>query len=117
MDGIFLSLHFGKNKLNLFMTNKKFVFFRFIKLMAVVFLFIITIYHMLSNKWANYINQTLAVIKLATYSIIAIAGIYKLCSNLENRINWQQSLSGNTDVTAYSTSILMVSKYSIFFIP
>ncbi|RIA91898.1 amino acid/polyamine transporter I [Glomus cerebriforme] len=55
--------------------------FWFIKLIAVGFLFIITIYHMLSNRWANYINQTLAIIKLTTYSIIAIAGIYRLITN------------------------------------
>jgi hypothetical protein len=72
-------------------------------------LFIITMYHMLSNRWANYINQTLAIIKLATYSTIAIAGVYKLCANPESRLNWQQSLSGNTNVKDYSVSILMVN--------
>ena len=78
--------------------------------MAVIFLLVITVYHMLSNKWANYINQTLAVIKLTTYSIIALAGICRLFTNWsESRINWQQPLSGNTDVTAYSSSILLVN--------
>ena len=64
---------------------------------------------MLNNKWANYINQTLAVIKLITYSIIAFAGIYRLFSDWNtSRINWQQPLDGNVDFTAYSTSILLV---------
>ena len=71
---------------------------------------------MLSNRWANYINQTLAVIKLTTYSIIAIAGICKLFMNWSiTSINWQQSLNGTTDITAYSTSILLVNKYTYMF--
>ena len=70
---------------------------------------------MLSNKWANYINQTLAVIKLTTYSIIAIAGIYKLCANPENRVNWQEPLDGaRAGVTTYSTSILLVNVQYLF---
>ena len=64
---------------------------------------------MLSNRWANYINQTLAFIKLITYSIIAISGIYRLCAYSESRINWQQPLGGNADITSYSTSILLVN--------
>ena len=80
--------------------------------MAVVFLLIITVYHMLSNKWANYINQTLAVIKLVTYSIIALAGLYRLCTDSESRLNWRQPLDGNADFTAYSTCILLV-KYTL----
>ena len=64
---------------------------------------------MRSNKWANYINQTLAVIKLITYSIIAIAGFYRLCANPESRINWRQPLDGKVDITSYSTSILLVN--------
>jgi amino acid transporter len=83
--------------------------------MAVLILFVITMYHMISNKWANYINQTLAVIKVITYFIIALAGICKLSANPENRVNWERQLSGNTGVTAYSTSILLVNLYSIFF--
>ena len=72
---------------------------------------------MLSNRWANYINQTLAVIKLVTYSIIAFAGIYKLFANWSiTWINWQQSLNGTTDITAYSTSILLVNKHTYIFL-
>jgi amino acid transporter len=78
--------------------------------MAVALLFIITLYHMLSNKWANYINQTLAVIKLTTYSIIALAGIVKLISNWpDSKRNWQTPITGTTDVKDYSTSILLVN--------
>ena len=64
---------------------------------------------MLSNRWAKYINHTLAIIKLVTYSIIAIAGLYRLCTNSDSQKNWQRSLSGNTDITSYSTSILLVN--------
>jgi amino acid transporter len=76
--------------------------------MAISFLFVITIYHMVSNRWANYINQTLAAIKMVTYLIIAIAGIIKL-ANPDNQLNWKKPLEGNTDITAYSTSILLVN--------
>jgi len=71
---------------------------------------------MLNNRLANNINQSLAVIKLLTYSIIAGIGIYRLIVNWPiSRINWQQQLSGNTDITAYSTSILLVNKTVQFF--
>jgi hypothetical protein len=64
---------------------------------------------MANNKWANYINQTLAAIKMTTYSIIAIAGIFKLFLNWEvSRVNWQQLLSGGASITSYSASILLV---------
>src|ERR1051325_8752556 len=100
-----------KYQLKIWKANLKFkiYFFRLIKLVAVVLLFIMTVYHMLSNKWANYINQTLAVIKLITYSIIALAGIYRLITNWDtSRINWQQPLDGKADTRSYSTSILLV---------
>jgi hypothetical protein len=64
---------------------------------------------MVSNRWANYINQTLAAIKLVTYSIIALAGIVKLIAIPDSRLNWKKSLEGDTDITAYSTSILLVN--------
>jgi hypothetical protein len=65
---------------------------------------------MINNRWANYINQTLAVIKLVTYSIIALAGIYRLLSNWTvSRFNWEHPLSGDTNIAAYSSSILLVS--------
>ena len=63
---------------------------------------------MYSNKLANGINQSLAVIKLVTYSIIALAGIYRLCTDPNSLINWQHSLAGKADFSAYSTSILLV---------
>ncbi len=79
--------------------------------MAVVFLFIITTYHMLS---AIYINQILAVIKFVNYLMIALAEISKLISNSDSRINWKHSLNGTADITAYSTSILAVNMYTFF---
>ncbi|CAB4381221.1 amino acid transporter [Rhizophagus irregularis] len=83
--------------------------FWYIKIIAVLILLVITLYHMLSNRWANYINQSLAAIKLVTYTIIAFAGICRLLGNWStSRINWQQSISGNTDLTAYSSSILLI---------
>ncbi|RIA91897.1 amino acid/polyamine transporter I [Glomus cerebriforme] len=83
--------------------------FWFIKVIAVAFLFIITIYHMLSNRCANYINQTLAAIKLATYTIIALAGVIKLFTNWsKSQANWQHPIDGDADITSYSTSILLI---------
>jgi hypothetical protein len=71
---------------------------------------------MLSNRWANYINQTLAIIKITTYSTIALAGIIKLITNWPaSKQNWQTPIGGTTDIKDYSTSILLVIKYQIFF--
>ncbi|CAB4426112.1 unnamed protein product [Rhizophagus irregularis] len=64
--------------------NLPFSPFWFVKFLAILLLFVITVYHMLSNRWAAIINQGLAIIKLTTYSIIAIAGIYGLYQNKEN---------------------------------
>ncbi|CAI2170000.1 8927_t:CDS:2 [Funneliformis geosporum] len=76
---------------------------------AIAILFIITAYHMINNRLANVINQTLAVIKLITYSIIAIAGIFKLILDWEaSRINWQKPFSGNIDFTAYTSAVLLI---------
>ena len=76
--------------------------------MAFVLLFIITAYQMSNNKWANYINQTLAGIKLITYLTIALVGLGRLIADPKSRLNWRQSLGGEADFTAYSTSILLV---------
>jgi hypothetical protein len=63
---------------------------------------------MLSNRWAAMINQSLAIIKLITYSIIAVAGLYKLCQNTEtSRKNWQTPLSGDTDIATYSSTTIL----------
>ncbi|PKY38219.1 amino acid transporter [Rhizophagus irregularis] len=89
--------------------NLPFSPFWFTKILAVVYLLIITIYHMINNRWANYINQSLAVIKLITYSIIALAGIYRLASNWSvSRFNWEHPINGDTNISAYSSSILLI---------
>ncbi|CAI2178797.1 16363_t:CDS:2 [Funneliformis geosporum] len=89
--------------------NLKFSPFWSIKFIAIAILLIITIYHMLSNRWAILINQTLATIKLITYSIIAITGICRLFLNWENsRGNWQEPLDGDAGINAYSQSILLI---------
>ncbi|CAG8572682.1 9637_t:CDS:2 [Funneliformis mosseae] len=80
-----------------------------IKLIAIIILFIITVYHMLSNKWASYINQTLAIIKFSTYLTIAIVGISRLFLDREKSLsNWQVPLEGDTDIAAYSSSVLLI---------
>ncbi|RGB35808.1 amino acid/polyamine transporter I [Rhizophagus diaphanus] len=83
--------------------------FWFVKFLAILLLFVITVYHMLSNRWAAIINQVLAIIKLITYSIIAIAGIYELCQKKEiSSNNWKTQLNGNTDIAGYSSAILLI---------
>ncbi|RGB31371.1 amino acid/polyamine transporter I [Rhizophagus diaphanus] len=67
------------------------------------------IYHMINNRWANYINQSLAVIKLITYSIIALVGIYRLASSWSvSRFNWEHPINSDTNILAYSSSILLI---------
>jgi hypothetical protein len=80
--------------------------------LAIILLFVVTAYHMLSNRWAALINQGLAIIKLTTYSIIALAGLYRLCQNSDN---WKKPLEGSTDIATYSsTTILSVRRNSNF---
>ncbi|CAI2176695.1 6936_t:CDS:2 [Funneliformis geosporum] len=87
----------------------KFFPFWCIKLIAITFLWIITIYHMLSNTWASYINQTLAVIKFFTYLTIAIVGICRFFLDREKSLsNWQEPLDGDANIAAYSSSVLLI---------
>ncbi|CAI2170004.1 8929_t:CDS:2 [Funneliformis geosporum] len=66
-------------------------------------------WHLPFSPLANFINQSLAVIKLITYSIIAIAGICRLFLDWEtSRVHWQKPIDGNTDFTAYTSSILLI---------
>ncbi|CAB5387440.1 unnamed protein product [Rhizophagus irregularis] len=89
--------------------NLPFSPFWLVTFLAILLLFVITVYHMLSNKWAAIINQGLAIIKLTTYSIIAIAGFYGLCKNKEiSSDNWKTQLNGNTDIAEYSSTILLI---------
>ncbi len=84
--------------------------------MTILILFTITAYHIYDNRIANIINQTLAAIKLVTYSIIALVGLIRLFTNWEtSRVNWQEPLSGgNPKVTAYSAAILSVNTIFIY---
>ncbi|PKB92691.1 hypothetical protein RhiirA5_443750, partial [Rhizophagus irregularis] len=51
----------------------------------------------------------LAIIKLTTYSIIAIAGIYGLYQNKEiSGNNWKTKINGNTGIAEYSSAILLI---------
>ncbi|CAG8588501.1 15982_t:CDS:2 [Funneliformis mosseae] len=89
--------------------NLPFSPFWVIKFIAIAMLFVITAYHMIDNRMANLINQSLAVIKLVTYSTIAIVGIFRLFLDWEtSRLHWQKPLDGNTDFTAYTSSILLI---------
>ncbi|CAB4395508.1 unnamed protein product [Rhizophagus irregularis] len=89
--------------------NLPFSPFWFVKFLAILLLFVITVYHMLSNRWAAIINQGLAIIKLTTYSIIAIAGIYGLYQNKEiSGNNWKTKINGNTGIAEYSSAILLI---------
>ncbi|CAG8688698.1 12491_t:CDS:2 [Funneliformis caledonium] len=81
--------------------NLPFSPFWVIKFIVIAMLFVITAYHMIDNRLANLINQSLAVIKLVTYSTIAIVGICRLFLDWKtSRLNWQNPLDGNTDFTA-----------------
>ncbi|CAG8620560.1 2217_t:CDS:2 [Funneliformis caledonium] len=97
------------NKIDIDEWNFPFSPFCSVKFIAIAILFIITAYHMINNRLANVINQTLSVIKLITYSIIAIAGIFRLILDWEiSRTNWQKPLSVNKDFTAYPSAILLI---------
>ncbi|CAG8479472.1 10437_t:CDS:2 [Ambispora gerdemannii] len=51
---------------------------------------IITIYHILSNKWANFINQTLTIIKILTLLVLTIAGLATIHQSINDKdTNWK----------------------------
>ncbi|CAI2178795.1 16362_t:CDS:2 [Funneliformis geosporum] len=76
-----------------------------IKLTAIGLLFLITGYHLLSNKWANKINHTLAIIKTILLVVIAFGGI----SRYKNTNNWTTPPEGEMfKFTSYSIAIISV---------
>ncbi|CAB4480804.1 amino acid transporter [Rhizophagus irregularis] len=79
-----------------------------LKLISVMLLLLITGYHMLSNRWANRINQALAVIKMITIIIIALSGM----SKYHDTGNWKLTLESPDSkfsvLTPYSVAIIEV---------
>ncbi|CAG8572663.1 9636_t:CDS:2 [Funneliformis mosseae] len=76
-----------------------------IKLTAIGLLFLITGYHLLSNKWANRINHTLAIIKTIVLIAIAFGGF----SKYKNTNNWTTPPEGEMfKFTSYSIAIISV---------
>ncbi len=72
--------------------------------MAIGFLFLITGYHVLSNKWANRINQTLAIIKMIVLVVIAFVGI----SRYNKTENWTTHSKEEIKNTSYTVAIISV---------
>ncbi|GBC02259.1 hypothetical protein RclHR1_04530001 [Rhizophagus clarus] len=88
--------------------NNEFKPYWILKFISVALLLLITGYHILSNKWANRINQSLAMIKMIIIIIIALSGM----SKYRNTHNWKQTLE-NPDtkfsvLTPYSVAIVEV---------
>ncbi|CAG8558037.1 2140_t:CDS:2 [Funneliformis caledonium] len=76
-----------------------------IKLTAIGLLFLITGYHLLSNKWSNRINHTLAIIKTIVLIVIAFGGF----SKYKNANNWTTPPEGEMfKFTSYSIAIISV---------
>src|SRR3954470_16576896 len=85
--------------------------YRVLKFTSIGLLFLITGYHLLSNKWANRINQTITMIKMTILVVIAFSGI----SRYNNADNWNTPLSKDSsggsvssDFSSYSVAITQI---------
>ena len=78
-------------------------------MIAIGLLFSITLYHLFSNKWANRINHTLAIIKMIIIIVIALGGMTRYNHNPEN---WKTPVDNSGSGFPYSYPIAIIE---IFF--
>lgn len=80
-----------------------------IKFISVIILAIMTAYHIYSNRLANAINKTLAIIKFVILSIVAIVGLVRLPSVLnEHPNNWSNPFKDTRGFHEISFSFVLV---------
>ncbi|CAG8598905.1 4410_t:CDS:2 [Ambispora gerdemannii] len=88
-----------------YITDWKFWQLRLCSLTAV---FIVTIYHILSNKWANRINQTLTIIKMLVLLIISIIGIATIPRFInDENTNWK-NMFPSVNISARSLTAALI---------
>ncbi|CAB4479108.1 amino acid transporter [Rhizophagus irregularis] len=94
----------GKEKIDssLIGWNNKFRPYWVLKLVAILFLLLITGYHLLNRRLANKINHTLAITKLVMIVVIAFSGISKYNSG-----NWNKPIDDPSPYS-YPTAILNI---------
>ncbi|CAG8438506.1 5701_t:CDS:2 [Ambispora gerdemannii] len=80
-----------------------------LRLCSLATIIIITIYHILSNKWANRINQTLIIIKMLTLLAISIIGLATIPRfiNGENT-NWKNMFPSDMNISARSLTAALI---------
>ncbi|RGB37966.1 amino acid/polyamine transporter I [Rhizophagus diaphanus] len=74
-----------------------------LKLVAILYLLLITGYHLSNRKLANKINHTLAITKMVMIVVIAFSGISKYNSG-----NWNKSEIDDPSPYSYPTAILNI---------
>ncbi|CAG8559344.1 11499_t:CDS:2 [Ambispora gerdemannii] len=89
-----------------YITDWNFWQLRLCSLAAVV---IITIYHILSNKWANRINQTLTIIKMLTLLAISIIGLATIPQVINDKdTNWKNMFPRDVNISARSLTAALI---------
>ncbi|CAG8636963.1 4722_t:CDS:2 [Ambispora gerdemannii] len=89
-----------------YIADWKFWQLRLCSLAAVV---IITTYHILSNKWANHINQTFTIIKMATLLTISIIGLATIPQLInDENTNWKNMFPNNRNISAHSLTAAFI---------
>ncbi|CAG8602032.1 12679_t:CDS:2, partial [Ambispora leptoticha] len=92
---------------NKFIVDWNFWQLRLWSLSAVI---LVTFYHILSNKWANHINQTLTIIKMSTLIVIFIIGIAEIPQSINNELNtnWKNMFPNNAIVNVNSLTAAFI---------
>src|SRR2546423_1826529 len=92
--------------------------YRILKIIGIIALAIITCYHMLSNVWANRVNQALAIVKMLTLIVIIVIGFVQLggTKNWKNAFEIKHGLSFQNISSALALVCLFYFYfYSYFF--
>ncbi|CAG8621246.1 13500_t:CDS:2 [Ambispora leptoticha] len=80
-----------------------------LRLCSLAALIIVTIYHVVSNKWANRINQTLTIIKTLTLILISIIGFATIPTFIHDAdTNWKNMFPSNATITANSLTAALI---------
>ncbi|CAG8499188.1 9121_t:CDS:2 [Ambispora gerdemannii] len=89
-----------------YLNNWEFWQLRLCSLAAVL---IIAIYHVLSNKWANRINQSLTIIKMLTLLVISIIGLATIPQFInDENTNWKNMFPVEMTISASTLTAALI---------
>ncbi|CAG8480553.1 5254_t:CDS:2 [Ambispora leptoticha] len=81
-----------------------------LRLCSLATIFIVTFYHIQSNRWANHINQTLTIIKTLTLLVISIIGLATIPHVINDPdTNWKNMFPSNATISASSLTAALIA--------